>query len=99
MYKCYCCRCVFEECDTRNEEPCYVPSPFGSGYVQQGGGSYKCCPECGSEDYGYLEFDGINCPFCENEIDFSGIANEENFEYKCKKCKHEFEIKNGDILI
>ena len=99
MHKCYKCNAIFDECDTQYEEACYVPAPFGIGYVQEGGGYYKCCPECGSEDYGDFYFDGINCPYCDNEIDYSQIEDEENFEYKCKKCKMQFQVEDGNILI
>ena len=98
MYKCNCCGYVFFEPDQKNEKSCSVPSPFGIGYVQMGGGTFDCCPECKSCDYDTIYFDGIHCPYCGEIIDLTCIEDERNYEIKCKKCKNDIYVIEGDLI-
>ena len=100
MYKCYCCGALFYETGTKEVDADYVPAPFGIGTVRMGGGLESCCPECESDDYSKLYFDGIHCPYCHEVIDrktIEKIEDDENCEFRCQSCKTEFYLKNGEI--
>lgn len=97
MYKCNHCGNVFDSPAEAEREVDYYPRPFGNGCEPYGGGTYECCPCCGGEDFDRLEYDGENCPYCGEPIDFSNIEDENNFEYKCKECKVDIIVEDGDI--
>ena len=97
MYKCYHCGAIFYETGLVEEEPCFVPAPFGIGTVRMGGGTFDCCPECESLHYDELYFDGIHCPYCSEIIDLKCIEDYENFEFTCEKCNTKFEIEKSKI--
>lgn len=98
MYKCKCCGYVFFEPGQKEEQSCSVPAPFGIGTVQMGGGIFDCCPECESEDYDIIYFDGIHCPYCGEIIDLSCIEDEDNFAIKCPNCNRDIEVLNGELV-
>lgn len=97
MYKCNCCGAMFYETSTKEEEPDYVPAPFGIGTVRMGGGLYNCCPECESLDYDRMYFDGVHCPYCGEIIKLHDIEDDNSYEFKCESCKTNFYIENGDV--
>ena len=97
MKKCNCCGAVFEYPDTREESPDYVPNPFGLGSVPMGGGTFECCPECGNSDFDDLEFDGENCPYCDNKLNLDGIEDLDNCEIHCEECQCDIIVINGEF--
>ena len=99
MFKCNCCGCVFFEPANKKEISDCVPSPFGIGNIQIGGGDFDCCPECNSYDFDKLYFDGIHCPYCGEIIDLSCIKDENNYDYVCKKCYKNIIVTDGELNI
>jgi hypothetical protein len=97
MYKCNCCGAIFYETSTKEEEPDCVSAPFGIGTVRMGGGTFSCCPECEGDDYEEMYFNGVDCPYCGEEIKLSDIEDEKNCEFTCENCKTEFIIKKGEV--
>lgn len=97
MYKCRNCKAVFECTQIFKEKPNRVPSPFGSGYIDEGGGEWEGCPECEGTDFDEVEFDGF-CPKCNKKvIDDSHWDYDDDLNLECPYCKHKFGVFNGEI--
>lgn len=97
MFKCNTCGALFYEPEQKEEDPDFVPAPYGIGYVRMGGGLFNCCPECSSYDFEKTVWDGVHCPYCNEIIDLSCIVDDNNFETKCNACNEIITVKGGEL--
>lgn len=102
MYKCNCCKKVFEEPKEKIERGEVYDEPFGIGKFVTRDIEIAVCPECESEDWEKLSFDGESCLFCGEPIEVENIdyvtQDGRVYEYKCPHCKQEIMVKDGELV-
>ena len=101
MYRCNCCKILFEQPNEFLEKGGTCDNPFGYGNCREPDYLVAECPECRSADFEIATFDGINCPQCEEEIDtnliqHTKIADGDYWEYTCPHCQYVLGVKNGE---
>ena len=103
MYRCNCCKILFEQPNEIIEKGGVCDNPFGYGTCREPDHLVAECPECGARDFDYATFNGSDCPQCGEEIDdkfvqYTKTADGDYWEYECPHCKFLLQVANGEWL-